>query len=192
MIGRPPCTFRASALAAGVATYRLPTPCRNGHACERYAANGLCIECKAGKGRRNRERKPGQSRARSSRWYAANRESALRQCAERHASNPQPARDRAAAWRVNNRERYNLLALKHCRARQARMASFGMLKECGIFYEIAARVTRCTGIPFEVDHIDPLKGRDRSGLRVPWNLQVLPAFANRRKSNLTGPKKEKK
>ena len=72
------------------------------------------------------------------------------------------------------------------------MASFGMLKECGIFYEIAARVTRCTGIPFEVDHIDPLKGRDRSGLRVPWNLQVLPAFANRRKSNLTGPKKEKK
>lgn len=54
------------------------------------------------------------------------------------------------------------------------------------FYAEAARLTRQTGIPHEVDHIIPLQGRRVSGLHVESNLRVIPYKENRSKLNHFG------
>lgn len=50
-------------------------------------------------------------------------------------------------------------------------------------YDMAARVTHCTGLSFHVDHFYPARGRLVSGLHVGCNLRLLPARANYSKGN---------
>ena len=51
------------------------------------------------------------------------------------------------------------------------------------YYDAAKMMTETSGVPHEVDHIHPLKGKGFNGLHVPWNLQVLTASDNRKKHN---------
>lgn len=50
----------------------------------------------------------------------------------------------------------------------------------------AKQKSAATGIPHEVDHIEPLQGKDICGLHVPWNLRVIPMTQNRSKGAKRG------
>lgn len=54
-------------------------------------------------------------------------------------------------------------------------------------YAEARQVSKDTGVPHQVDHIIPIRGKLVSGLHVPGNLQVLTAFSNQSKGNRFTP-----
>lgn len=50
-------------------------------------------------------------------------------------------------------------------------------------YLYSERISKCTGIKHNVDHVFPLSSKSFSALHVPWNLRVITSIANSRKGN---------
>jgi len=89
-------------------------------------------------------------------------------------------------WRQNNPGKQNAkTARRRAMLLQAtpRWLTEEHKKQIETIYNEAARLTRDTGIPHEVDHIIPLQGIDCRGLHVPWNLQILTQKENAKKNN---------
>jgi hypothetical protein len=96
-------------------------------------------------------------------------------------------RKHAAGWHKRHRDKSSAAYMKYHAAKMHRIPPWADMQAIKMFYEIARRVTQCTGIRFEVDHIVPLRGKHVSGLHLPNNLQVIPKSANCKKHNTFEP-----
>lgn len=142
----------------------------------------------------NRDRAQGYERA----YRSANRGDILAARRDAYAVRAEAEAARRKRWRTENRETH-LAGLKKWREsnRSARAAlqakrrtvhqkatpAWANLDAVVAFYVLAEARTKSTGVPHEVDHIEPLQGKHVCGLHNEFNLRVVPASVNRSKGN---------
>jgi hypothetical protein len=97
--------------------------------------------------------------------------------------NPQRVNARNRAWNRAHREWWAALASAKRALKHHATPRWADKKAIFAIYQKAKEITHLTGTIHHVDHIWPLQGKGFVGLHVPWNLQVIPAGKNLRKSN---------
>ena len=119
-------------------------------------------------------------------YYYNNREHQLALAKKRRDENPEKEQARGRKFRQENKGSVNNRCARR-RSKKAKATPIWSTKEDSLeiktFYIEAARLTKETGIRYDVDHILPINGKTISGLHVHWNLQILPRNLNVRKGN---------
>lgn len=134
----------------------------------------------------------------AARWRNDNRQK-IKAYQQRHYwRNPDLHRTRARQWKDNNTERAKFNCQRWRKSNPGRNAHKAMLYEARkrratppwvdlkaieAVYVACAELNASSGRKHHVDHIYPLCSPVMCGLHVPWNLQILPADVNQRKSN---------
>ncbi len=135
--------------------------------------------------REYRQRKAEHIKASAKQWRERNKERERERDLRRRRSNPEGHRRRVKAWADGNREKLNsVYAQRRARSKSATPPWLTQVERGRILlkYKEAKVMSLLTGIRHEVDHVIPLNGKSVSGLHVPWNLRVIPARENKRKS----------
>lgn len=125
--------------------------------------------------------------------YLDNKEAILKDCRDRYERNKDAIKGRAKIYYLKNRAAKIAYAKLHktpnekkthytnlYRARKRRVLSHAADQRIiKMFYLMAARVTKCIGVRYSVDHIIPIS---KGGYHHQDNLQILPLLVNIRKS----------
>lgn len=135
--------------------------------------------------KRDRARNHDAYLTRLAKWVALNRERYNAVRAEWRRKHPEVG----ARWRAAHPDVVAHLAAKRRAAKHRATPSWlthDQLALVRAIYADARRMTRESGVRHHVDHIVPLRAQTVCGLHVPWNLAVIPAIDNHRKSNRHG------
>lgn len=120
------------------------------------------------------------------RYWEANKAREQERCRRYQAKNLPSVREQQREWRAENRHKVRakgaLRAAAKIRATPPWLSDAHKAQIEAIYHE-RERVSTETGVLHHVDHIIPLRSHIVCGLHVPWNLQVIPANDNLRKSN---------
>lgn len=125
--------------------------------------------------RKNNEEFRQKEKERTLAWYHANFDK---------IKDKKNARNRK--WASNNKGIINFYTNKRYTAKKQRLPIWlteDNLKQIKALYKLASSLTKSTGVPWHVDHIIPLQGKNVSGLHVPENLQVIEGVINISKNN---------
>lgn len=177
-------------------TTRLKTCCRcevakplNAFGRLSEAKDGLtyaCLDCTRAKMAAWRSANKERDREAKNRWAAENREYNKERGKRYYAENREKHKAACDDWAKRNAPK---VAARFAKRRAAKMnatptwLSAVELAQIQEMYDVAAAKTMQTGIQHHVDHIHPLQGRGFNGLHVPWNLRVIEAQTNIKKSN---------
>ena len=154
--------------------------------------NSFCIECHKAdnRARKAKNRADPQFKAAELAYKKSYRERTVEQRAAYMAAwreeNAQHVRQYSKAYRNTHKARYAYLCQKRkidLMNRTPQWLSNDDLWMIAETYDLAAKRTATTGVSWHVDHIVPLRGKNVSGLHVPFNLRVVTWADNQRKTN---------
>ena len=132
-------------------------------------------------------------------WYERNKQLTKDRARAWAIANPEKAASAKVNWREENREQHNAVnrewninnkpskAALECKRRASQLQRTPtwdpQAKSIIAKYQLAAMLTKVSGVLYHVDHIIPLQGRKVSGLHVFSNLRVILGSDNVKKSN---------
>jgi hypothetical protein len=164
-------TTRAYAKERGLIYYYTGKPCRHGHYSKRFVYNGSCYECNCNGAKEWQKRNP----------------TAVKEAHERYKNNrPEASRDRYRRYakryphKITAKVMRRYASKTRATPRWLTPQDHSRIEGTYLYSRVRSQIT---GVSHHVDHIVPLRGRGVCGLHVPWNLQVIPASDNIRKSN---------
>lgn len=144
--------------------------------------------------RARRAANPGIDKAACKKWRAKNKEYDSQRTKEWKRENVQAVRDYQEIWKAENPDYHAKWRAKNPLKTRQYSASYRIARErakpawavdrlIAAIYMRAVMLTKLTGIPHEVDHVVPLKGKNVCGLHTHQNLRAIPSSQNRAKGN---------